>query len=169
MANKFSISKSFDYTSIKNGTNMEYSKVEFELKKEIRALALEYGIVIQDVFIKSITLSPSGEEIVITKMNSDCEKLASQLIEEGTLEAKKITLNADKNADLITKKAEYDVSQSRALTDKKAATIYAKSYSKDVEFYKFIRSLELLKQNLSTDSNVVFPSDSPIARYLMKP
>lgn len=163
------VAKGFDYQSIKDGTDVKYSKVELELKKVISALALEYGIVIKDVFIKSINLSSTGEQAVISKMNFDCEKTATQIISEGTLEAKKITSEADNKADIITKKAEYEVSSARALADKEAAVIYARSYSKDVEFYKFIKSLLLLKDNLTTDSTIVFPSDSPIARYLMKP
>ena len=47
--------------------------------------------------------------------------------------------------------------------------IYADAYSKDPEFYAFLRNLQLYEQFLGKRSTLVLPADSDLFRYLSSP
>jgi len=44
--------------------------------------------------------------------------------------------------------------------DAKAATIYGKAYSKDSDFYEFVRSLDAYKQSLANKTNFIMTPES---------
>lgn len=162
-----STSSNFTYEEIKSPENGN-SNLETVLKKEIGDKAYQNGIIIKDVFIKSLYLSSKSEETVIERMKTDCEKIAASIISDGEEESNKIKQTGNREADLITKRAELLVITSRAEADAAAAEIYAKSYSKDVEFYRFTKALELYKSSLKDKTTVIFPENSPFAKYLLK-
>ncbi len=162
-----SAASDYSYENIKSPLEGSMS-LEDTLKKEVGDKAYQNGIVIKDIFIKSIYLSTKSEQTVIERMKTDCEKIAASILEEGQDESSKIKQDGDREAALITKKAELEVSTTRAEADTEAAKIYAESYGKDVEFYRFIRTLELYRSNLKDKTTIVFPADSPFAKYLIK-
>lgn len=149
-----SASSTFSYEDIKSPENGN-SNLETVLKKEIGDKAYQNGIIIKDVFIKSLYLSPKSEETVIERMKTDCEKIAASIVSDGEDESNKIKQSGDREADLITKRAELLVITSRAEADAAAAKIYAKSYGKDLEFYRFTKALELYKSGLKDKTTII--------------
>lgn len=162
-----STASTFTYGDIKSPLDGT-TNLEAALKKEIGNKAFQNGIIIKDVFIKSLYLSSKSEETVIARMKVNCEKIATSIITEGENESAIIKKNGDREAALVSKKAELQVAASKADADSAAALIYSKSYGKDIEFYKFIKTLEIYKNNLRDKTTITFPADSPFAKYLLK-
>jgi len=50
--------------------------------------------------------------------------------------------------------------------DAEAIKIYAEAYSKDPEFYSFLKTLESYEQNLKDSSTVILSTDSDYLKYL---
>ena len=157
----------FTYMEIKSPLDDTYN-LETVLKKKIEEKAVQNGITIKDVFIKSLYLSSKSEKTVVDRMKIESEKLVEAIIAEGESESGKIKQAGDREASLITKKADFQVNTSRAAADSEAAKLYAKSYGKDLEFYNFTKALELYKKNLKDKTTIIFPANSPFAKYLMK-
>lgn len=160
-------SSNFSYEEIKSPGNSG-SNLETVLKKQIGDRAYQNGIIIKGVYIKSLYLSAKSEETVIERMKTDCEKIAASILADGEQESSQIKKAGDRDADLITKKAELAVTTNRAEADSLAAQIYAKSYGKDLEFYQFTKTLELYKAQLKDNTTIYFSADSPFAKYLVK-
>ena len=54
--------------------------------------------------------------------------------------------------------------------DAQATDIYARTYSRDAEFYRFYRSLQAYRNSLGRDTDVIVISpDSEFFQYLQKP
>ena len=157
----------FTYAEIKSPLNDTYN-LEVVLKKKIEEKAVQNGITIKNVFIKSLYLSSNSEKTVIDRMKLDSEKLVETIISEGVTESDKIKQAGDREASIVTKKADFQVNTGRAAADSEAARLYAKSYGKDLEFYNFTKALELYKNNLKDKTTIIFPANSPFAKYLMK-
>jgi membrane protease subunit HflC len=81
--------------------------------------------------------------------------------------AEGISAAADRQRTVIEANAFRDSQVLRGEGDATAASIYAKAYSQDPEFYAFIRSLEAYRNSFSSKSDImVVDPSSDFFRYL---
>ncbi len=128
--------------------------------------AKEYGIHVVDVRIKRADLPEQNEKHVFGRMKAERERQAKQYRSEGEEESKKITAKADMERTIILAEA-YKISEKlKGEGDAGAIKIYADAYSKDMEFYQFLRSLEAYKKALKEDTKLIITSSSPFFKYM---
>lgn len=125
------------------------------------------GMEILDVRLMSIELTADEEEIAYSRIKSDREKIAKQYVTLAENEASQIKAEADKQAKIAVSKAFAVSEEIKGKADADAAKIYAKSYNKDPEFYKYIRTLESYKKTLKNKPTIIIPIDSPYTKYLI--
>jgi membrane protease subunit HflC len=53
--------------------------------------------------------------------------------------------------------------------DAEAIKIYAEAYSKDPEFYSFLKTLESYEKNLEKTGTLILSTDSEYLKYLKSP
>jgi len=128
--------------------------------------AEDYGIHVVDVRIKRADLPEQNEKHVFGRMKAERERQAKQYRSEGEEESKKITAKADMERTIILAEA-YKISEKlKGEGDARAVRIYADAYQKDIEFYKFIRSLEAYKKALKEDTKLITTSDTEFFNYM---
>ncbi|MDD4504592.1 MAG: protease modulator HflC [Clostridiaceae bacterium] len=138
-----------------------------EITAEVRKQLQNTGINILDVRLMRTELTADEEEMAYTKIKSEREKIAKQYISTGEHEASTIRAEADIQAKIIMSKAYAVFEETKGKADAEAAKIYAESYNKDPEFYKFIRTLESYKKTFKDKPTIILPIDSPYTKYLM--
>ncbi|SHJ24495.1 protease modulator HflC [Lutispora thermophila] len=126
-----------------------------------------YGIKVIDARFRNMYLSDENKDAVYTRIKSEKEIIASQYLNLGEKEASRIRSETDKEVNMILSKAQAEAERIKGAADAEAAQIYASSYNKDPEFYKFMRTLEAYKKTLMNKPTIVIPIDSPFAKYLM--
>ncbi|MCK5335082.1 MAG: protease modulator HflC [Gammaproteobacteria bacterium] len=125
------------------------------------------GVAIVDVRIKRIDYPEKISESVYQRMRTERERDAREFRSEGKEAAERVTADADKQSKVILAEAYRDAEKLRGSGDAKAANIYANSFSKDREFYRFYRSLEAYKETFRSKSDVMLiQPDSEFFRYL---
>ncbi len=125
------------------------------------------GVDIVDVRIKRIDYPEKISESVYQRMRTERERDAREFRSEGKEAAERVTADADKQSKVILAEAYRDAEKLRGSGDAKAANIYANSFSKDREFYRFYRSLEAYKETFRSKSDVMLiQPDSEFFRYL---
>ena len=125
------------------------------------------GVDIVDVRIKRIDYPEKISESVYQRMRTERERDAREFRSEGKEAAERVTADADKQSKVILAEAYRDAEKLRGSGDAKAANIYANSFSKDREFYRFYRSLEAYKETFRNKSDVMLiQPDSEFFRYL---
>ncbi|MDH5424739.1 MAG: protease modulator HflC [Gammaproteobacteria bacterium] len=125
------------------------------------------GVEIVDVRIKRIDYPEKISESVYQRMRTERERDAREFRSEGREAAERVTADADKQSKVILAEAYRDAEKLRGDGDAKAANIYASSFSKDREFYRFYRSLEAYKETFREKSDVMLiQPDSEFFRYL---
>lgn len=129
----------------------------------------DYGIKIIDVRIKRADLPREVQQSVYARMKAERKRIAKKYRAEGEEQARIIKANADKEATIILAEAYKKSKQIRGEGDARAAQIYADAYSKDPEFYSFLRSLEAYEKILLKNATLVFDSTSPLFKYLESP
>jgi membrane protease subunit HflC len=139
------------------------AEITAAVSKELQSTGME----ILDVRLMSIELTDDEEEIAYSRIESDREKIAKQYVTVAENEASQIKAEADKQAKIVISKAFAVSEEIKGKADAEAAKIYAKSYNRDPEFYKYIRTLESYKKTLKNNTTIIIPIDSPYTKYLI--
>lgn len=133
------------------------------LNKSVKGLGME----VLDVRVKKIDLPPQVSDSVFERMSSERRKEAQEYRSKGNEMAKAIRANADRERQVILAVAYRDSQKLRGDGDAVAAAIYAKSYSEDVDFYSFYRSLKAYRSTFNSRSDVLLLElDNEFFRYM---
>ncbi|AMV73742.1 protease modulator HflC [Desulfuromonas carbonis] len=135
---------------------------------EARKSTPEYGIELIDVRIKRINYVEQVRKRVYERMVSERKKVASQFRSEGEGEKANILGQMQKELKRIQSDAYRESVQIRGRADAEAAGIYAAAYSRDPEFYSFMRTLEAYRKAVGSNSRLVISTDSDFYHFLQQ-
>jgi len=126
----------------------------------------QYGMELIDVRIKRLNYVEEVRQKVYTRMISERKRVAAQYRSEG--EGKKAEIEGAKEKELrkITSQAYRQAQEIKGEADAKATETYARSYSKDPEFYSFLKTLESYSETLDENSWLILTSNSDFFKYL---
>lgn len=145
----------------------ERREIMGDMLENARANALPLGIELIDVRVKRIEFSEEVSDSVFRRMREERARKAAELRAEGAENAEQIRATADRERTVLLAEAYRDSEIIRGEGDANAASIYAKAYSKDPEFYSFHRSIKAYKNSLGGAGDVlVIGPDSEFLRYL---
>ena len=146
------------------------SQLRSEIMKTVTQRSSEkaeaFGIEITDVRIKRADLPPENEKAVYARMDAERQREAKRYRSEGEEESQKIKSEAEKDKEVLLAEA-YKTSQELMGTgDAKAFKTYADAYSKDPDFFEFLRTMEAYKKVINKTSTLVLSPDSTFFKYL---
>jgi membrane protease subunit HflC len=127
---------------------------------------VEDGIEIEDVRINRTELPPATEKNVFARMKTDRTRLARKYRAEGEQEARTIRAEAEREARVTVANANKEAEIARGEGDAAAARIYAEAYSRNPDFYAFLRSMEAYRKTIGKETTLVLSPDSEFFRYL---
>ncbi len=129
----------------------------------------ELGIEIRDIRVKRIDLPPEVSHAVYERMNTERQREAREHRSEGKEIAEGIRADADRQRQVVLAEAFRESERIRGEGDAIAAATYANAYTKNPEFYSFIRSLEAYRNSFSSKSDVmVLKPESEFFNYMKK-
>jgi len=131
--------------------------------------AKQFGIDVVDVRIKRADLPPEVQQSVFARMVAERERIAKRYRSEGEEEAAMIRAQTDKERTIILAKAYEESQKLRGAGDAEATRITAEGFGQDVEFYRFVRSLDVYERALVQDGQLILSSDTELLRYLTNP
>ncbi|MBN1342366.1 MAG: protease modulator HflC [Phycisphaerae bacterium] len=150
----------------KDPARVKLTTIESDTMTDFKARAKGYGIEVRDLGIRRIAYPPAVTQAVHNRMRSEREKEAKKYRGEGREEAAKIEAETDKQVAEILAEAYRQAETLRGRADSEATQIYAEAYSKDLEFFDFLRSLEAYKEILSQNATVVLSTKSKLFEHL---
>lgn len=140
-----------------------------EITKRILKQASEkltqFGIELVDVKIKRINYIENVRDAVYNRMIAERNQIAEKYRAEGLGEASNIRGEKEKELQVIKSQAYKDSQTIKGEADATATKIYADAYSKDPEFYAFVKTMEVYKETLKKDTSLVLSTDSDFMKY----
>ena len=140
--------------------------VSREILKEAAKVVPQYGIELVDVRIKRLNYVEEVRQKVYARMISERKRVAEQYRSEGQGKKAEIEGMREKELQKITSEAYKRAQIIKGRADAEAIKIYAQAYSKDPEFYSFLKTLETYEKTLSGDSVIILTTDSELYKYL---
>jgi len=126
----------------------------------------KYGIEVVDVRIRRVDLPSENESSIYARMEAERNRKANMFRSEGEEEAQKIRAKTERDKTVILADAYKTSQEIRGEGEAKALEIYANSFSRDVKFYEFLRTLETYEKVIDKKTTLVLPGDSKLFKEL---
>ncbi len=140
------------------------------MMKNARPAAEQLGVQLVDVRITKIDLPQQVRDSVFDRMRATFKAQAAKLRAEGIETSERTRAEANKQQTEILADAARDAAQIRGQGDASASEVYARSYSKNAEFYSFYRSMQSYRDAVGTQSDVlVIAPDNAYFKYFKQP
>jgi membrane protease subunit HflC len=160
----------FGTRTIQQIVSGERSELMDEAMAQAATSSDELGIEIIDVRVKQINLPLEVRNFIFQRMRSEREAVAREHRSEGKEKAEFIKADIDAKITVMLADAERNLRKLRGEGEAQAAQIYAETYTKDPEFYSFLRSMDAYKKSFSSKQDVlVVEPDSDFFRYMKDP
>jgi membrane protease subunit HflC len=140
------------------------------MMKNARPAAEQLGVELVDVRITKIDLPQQVRDSVYDRMRATFKAQAAKLRAEGVETSERTRAEANKQQTEILADAARQAAQVRGQGDASASEIYAKSYSKNPEFYSFYRSMQSYRDSIGTPGDMLLVApDSAYFKYFKQP
>jgi modulator of FtsH protease HflC len=145
--------------------NLGRDEITKRIVKQASEKLSPFGIDLVDVKIKRINYIENVRLAVYNRMIAERNQIAEKYRAEGKGEASNIRGEKEKELQVIKSQA-YKTSQTlKGTADAQATQIYADAYSVDVEFYEFLKAMDVYKKTMSKDSTLVLSTNSDFMKY----
>lgn len=140
--------------------------LENAILEKTKILAPQYGIEIKDVRIKRINYVEDVRNKVYDRMIAERKRAAEKYRSEGMGKSAEIEGQAAKELKKIQSEAYRQAQIVMGKADAEAITIYGEAYSRNPEFYSFLKTLDTYRNTIDENSTVILTTDSDYYKYL---
>jgi membrane protease subunit HflC len=119
-----------------------------------------------DFRFKRLNYVPEVRREVYSRMVSERNRIAEQFRSEGAGEAARINGERERELATIRSEAYREAQEIKGKADAKAADIYAKAYNGDPDFYRFLKTMEVLEHTMDANTVLLLSTDGEFLRYL---
>jgi membrane protease subunit HflC len=140
------------------------------MRSKVDEDAAKIGVKVLDVRLKRVDLAQEISAAVYARMGAERKRVANELRSTGFADAEKIRADADREREIIVANAYGDAQRIKGDGDAQAAALYARSYTRDPEFYAYYRSLEAYRQSFRSKSDLlILEPGSDFFKYMKSP
>ncbi|QCI17938.1 protease modulator HflC [Buchnera aphidicola (Acyrthosiphon lactucae)] len=127
------------------------------------------GIHVVDVRIKQINLPIEVSDAIYNRMRAEREAVARSQRSQGQEKAEKLRATADYKVSIILSEAQKEALIIKGQGEAEVTKLFAENFSKEPDFYFFIRSLRAYENSFKNDGNIILiDSDSEFFQYMNK-
>jgi len=137
-----------------------------EVLEKAQARTEDLGIEILDFRFKRLNYVEEVRVEVYARMISERQRIAERFRSEGAGEAARINGERARDLQQITSEAYRQAQEVKGRADAEAADIYAGAYDGDAEFYRFLKTMDVLRATMDSSTVLVLSTDSELLRYL---
>jgi membrane protease subunit HflC len=131
------------------------------IRNQVNNEARNFGIEVVDVRLKRVDLPPQNAASIYERMKTDRQREAAEFRAQGEEQSRRIRAEADRQVAVMKAEAERDARILRGEGDAEKTRITNEAFSKDPEFYQFLRSMEAYETALRRgDTRLVIAPDS---------
>jgi len=126
-----------------------------------------FGVSIEDVRIRRADLPDENTKAVLSRMQSERQRVAAQARAEGAEAAARIRADAERDRTVLLADARATADRLRGEGEAEATRISAKAYQQDTDFFSVWRTLQAYRDAFDTgNSRLVLTPDNEFLRYL---
>ncbi len=157
----------FGKRTLEQAISGEREELMGDIRTFVNSKVPEYGLEVVDIRVKKVNYTSRVLNNVYKQIISERTAQAKLIRSEGMQKGNIVKAKTDANVLRTLAEGDEYARTIRGLADADAAKIYAETYSKDPEFYAFLRSLDAYKASFSNKQDILVVSpDSDFFKYL---
>ena len=140
------------------------------IKELVNTEMQNFGVTIEDVRIRRADLPAENTQAILSRMQSERQRVAAQARAEGAEASAKIRAEAERERTVLLAEARATAEKTRGDGEAEATKIFAKSFGQDQEFFSIWRTLQGYREAFDTgNARLVLTPDNDYLRYLQAP
>jgi modulator of FtsH protease HflC len=137
------------------------------IRTQVNAEMQAFGVTVDDVRIRRADLPQENTEAVLSRMQSERQRVAAQARAEGAEASARIRADADRERTILLANAKAKADELRGEGEGQATNIYAQSFGQDTHFFSIWRTLQGYRDVFDGNSaRLVITPDNDYLRYL---
>jgi modulator of FtsH protease HflC len=142
------------------------ARIMGEIQRRVNDEARNFGIEVVDVRIRRADLPEENTQAILSRMQSERERVAREQRAEGAEQAQRIRAAAERDRTVLIAEAQASADILRGQGEQQAIRIFAEAFQRDPEFFQFWRSMQAYREAFSEgDARLLLSPDSDFFRY----
>jgi membrane protease subunit HflC len=142
------------------------TRIMGEIRGQVNAEARQFGIEVIDVRIRRADLPEENTQAILSRMQSERERVAREARAEGAEIGQRVRAGAERERTVLIAEAQAQSDVLRGQGEQEAIRIVAEAFSKDLDFFQFWRSMQAYREAFSEGSTrMVMTPESEFFRF----
>jgi membrane protease subunit HflC len=137
-----------------------------EIRRLVNEEMLAFGIEVVDVRIRRADLPEQNTDAILSRMQSERQRVAAEERARGQEEATRIRAGADRERTVLLAEAQAQADILRGQGEQDAIRIFADAFQQDPQFFQFYRSMQAYREAFSSgETRLLMSPDSEFFRF----
>ena len=142
------------------------ARIMGEIRRQVNEEARQFGIAVEDVRIRRADLPGENTQAILSRMQSERERVAREARAEGAEVAQRVRAGAERERTVLIAEAQAQADILRGQGEQEAIRIFAEAFQRDPAFFQFWRTMQAYREAFSeVDTRLVLTPDSEFFRY----
>jgi membrane protease subunit HflC len=142
------------------------ARIMGEIRAKVNNEARSFGIEVTDVRIRRADLPEENTQAILSRMQSERERVAREQRAEGAEQAQRIRASAERDRTVLLAEAQSRAEALRGEGEQTAIRIFAEAFEKDPEFFQFWRTMQAWREAFSDgESRLLLSPEGDFFRY----
>lgn len=142
------------------------TRIMGEIRTQVNAEARQFGIEVIDVRIRRADLPEENTQAILSRMQSERERVAREARAEGAEIGQRVRAGAERERTVLIAEAQAQADILRGQGEQEAIRVVAEAFSKDLDFFQFWRSMQAYREAFSEGSTrMVMTPESEFFRF----
>jgi len=153
-----------------NVLSSDRMRIMMLIRDQVNAEMGNFGVAVDDVRIRRADLPAGNTQAILSRMQSERQRVAAQLRAEGAEAAARIRADADRERTVVLATARGTADKIRGEGEGQAIAIYADAFNRDPHFFQVWRTLQAYRESFATGgSKLVLTSGEGFLKLLREP
>jgi membrane protease subunit HflC len=142
------------------------ARIMGDIRQRVNSEARSFGIEVTDVRIRRADLPDENTQAILSRMQSERERVAREERAQGAEQAQRIRASAERERTVLLAEAQSQADILRGQGEQTAIRIFADAFQRDPEFFQFWRTMQAWREAFAEgDARLLLSPDSEFFRY----
>jgi len=142
------------------------ARIMGEIRRQVNEEARQFGIAVEDVRIRRADLPGENTQAILSRMQSERERVAREARAEGAEVAQRVRAGAERERTVLIAEAQAQADILRGQGEQEAIRIFAEAFQRDPAFFQFWRTMQAYREAFTEgDTKMVLTPDSEFFRF----
>jgi len=142
------------------------ARIMNQIQAQVNEEARRFGIQIEDVRIRRADLPEENTQAILSRMQSERERVAREARAEGAEVAARVRAGADRERTVLLAEAQAQADILRGQGEQEAIGIFADAFQRDPQFFQFWRTMQAYRDTFGQgETRFLLSPDNEFFRY----